>query len=63
MRVRMHALFIAIAYYHSILPAPDKTFSEDPGKENERRRKLEVLEKRAPSPLILTHTSSFGHSY
>ena len=34
-------------------PAPDKTFSDEPGK----REKLEELEKRTPSPLILTHTS------
>ena len=45
------------------VPAPDKTFSDDPGKENERSRKLEELENRAPSPLILTHTSSLAGSY
>ena len=44
-------------------PAPDKTLSDEPGKEKERRRKLEELEKRAPSPLILTHMSSLGDSY
>ena len=37
------------------IPAPDNTFSDEPGKEKERRRKLEELEKRAPSPLTLTH--------
>ena len=44
------------------VPAPDKTFSDDPGKEKDRRRKLEELEKRAPSPLILTHNSSLDDS-
>ena len=47
-----------ITFCKTHVPAPDKTFSDDPGKENERRRKLEELENRAPSPLILTHTSS-----
>ena len=45
------------------VPAPDKTFSNDPGKKKERSRKLEELENQAQSPLILTHTSSFVDSY
>ena len=45
------------------VPAPDKTFSDEPGNEKERRRKLEELEKRAPSPLTLTHISSLDDSY
>ena len=39
-----------------IIPALDRTFSELPGSEKESDRKLEELEKRAPSPLILTLT-------
>ena len=45
------------------VPAPDNTFSDEPGKEKERRRKLDELEKRAPSPLTLTHISSLDDSY
>ena len=44
------------------VPVPDKTFSDEPGTEKERRRKLEELEKRAPSPLTLTHVSSLDDS-
>ena len=36
-------------------PAPDKTFSDEPGKEKEKEAGR--IRKRAPSPLILTHTS------
>lgn len=39
-----------------IIPALDRTFSKLPGSEKESSRKLEELEKRAPSPLILTLT-------
>ena len=45
-----------ITFLH--IPAPENTFSDEPGKEKERRRKLEELEKRAPSPRTLTHISS-----
>ena len=48
-------------YLHMHVPAPDKTFSDEPGNEKERR-KLEELEKRAPSPLTLTHTSTLDDS-
>ena len=40
-----------------MLPADDKTFSDVPDNDNEMIKKLEELEKRAPSPLIFTHTS------
>ena len=53
---------MAIIIIITQLPAPDKTFSDDPGKEKESRRKFEELEKRAPSPLILTHNSSLSNS-
>ena len=45
------------------IPAPDNTFSDGPGKMKDRRRKLDEVEKRAPSPLILTHISSLEDSY
>ena len=48
-------------HLHMHTPVPDKTFSDEPGNK-ERRRKLEELEKRAPSPLTLTHTSSLDDS-
>ena len=48
---------------HMYVPAPDKTFSDEPGNK-ERRRKLEELEKRAPSPLTLcTCLSQIKHTY
>ena len=37
--------------------------TDEPGKEKERRRKLEELEKHALSPLTLTHNSSLDDSY
>ena len=46
---------------HMHVPVPDNTFSDEPGNEKERR-KLEELENRAPSPLTLTHISSFADS-
>ena len=45
-------------YLYMYVPALDRTFSELPGSEKESSRKLEELEKRAPSPLILTLTLS-----
>ena len=39
------------------LPAPDNILEAVPGREKERRRKLEELEKRAPSPLNFTQIS------
>lgn len=53
--VRLH---IANASIH--VPVSDNTFSDEQGKEKERSRKLEELEKRAPSPLTLTHSSSLN---
>ena len=63
MNVKRHNVSAQLYGKCTHTPAPDRTFSEEPGKEKERRRKLEELEKRAPSPLTLTHISSLVDSY
>ena len=58
MYVTYNMYIYIILYIHVDVSALERTFSDVPGREKVRRRKLDELENLAPSPLIFTITLS-----